>query len=47
MSDTPNLDELRDLNRRLTLLLSDPQPGLATWKLALAEVLCAIAAFVR
>jgi len=26
---TPNLDELKELNRQLTMLLEDPQPGSA------------------
>jgi hypothetical protein len=33
------LDELKELNRKLTSLLADPQPGLATWSLALGKVL--------
>jgi hypothetical protein len=40
-----NLDELKDLNRRLTSLLDDPQLGLFTWHQCLAEVLNKIAEF--
>ena len=25
------LEELKEMNRKLTLLLDDPQPGLITW----------------
>jgi hypothetical protein len=40
-----NLDELKDLNRRLTSLLADPQMGLSTWQECLADVLTKIAEF--
>jgi hypothetical protein len=45
MSETPNLDELKALSRTLTGLLSDPEPGLATWRLDLYGVLRAISGF--
>lgn len=35
----PDLDRLRELNRRLTALLDDPQPGLFSWCQCLAEVM--------
>ena len=44
---TPNLDELKELNRQLTMLLEDPQPGLFTWRLHLWDVLEKIAEFVK
>jgi hypothetical protein len=44
---TPNLDELKELNQQLTLLLEDPQPGLFTWRLHLWNVLKKIAEFVK
>jgi hypothetical protein len=31
-SDTPVIDKVRELNRRLTELLADPQPGIMTWQ---------------
>ena len=40
------LDELKELNRKLTGLLDDPQPGLATWNLALGKVMHGISKFV-
>jgi hypothetical protein len=46
-STTPNLNELRELNRQLTMLLEDPQPGLFTWRLHLWDVLEKIGRFVR
>lgn len=33
MSETPNIDELKAHLSGLNALLSDPQPGLATWRL--------------
>jgi hypothetical protein len=45
MSETPNLDELKALSRTLTGLLSDAQPGLATWRLDLLNVVQAISEF--
>lgn len=33
------LEELQELNRRLTGLLADPQPGLMAWCDALGEVM--------
>jgi hypothetical protein len=45
MSETPNLDELKALSRTLTGLLSDPEPGLATWRLDLLNVVQAISEF--
>lgn len=45
MSKTPNLDTLRELNGRLTNLLDDAHPGLATWSAALLETLGAMAEF--
>jgi len=44
---TPNLDELKELNRQLTMLLENPQPGLLTWRLHVWDVLEKIARFVR
>jgi len=46
-STTPNLDELRELNRQLTMLLEDPQPGFLSWRLHLWNVLEKIAEFVK
>lgn len=46
MSATPNLDKLKELNRRLTALLADPQPGFMSWQGFLHEVLTEIASFV-
>jgi hypothetical protein len=43
VSDTPGLDELRELNRRLTGLLDDPHPGLVTWMMMLSETLMKMA----
>jgi len=40
-----NLEELKTLNNRLTSLLEDPQLGLFTWHMCLAEVLNEIAEF--
>ncbi len=31
MTDTPNLDYLREKVKRLNDLLNDPHPGLSTW----------------
>jgi len=45
MSDTPNLDELRNLNNRLTALLNDAETGMMSWHMALAEVLIGIRKF--
>lgn len=45
MSDTPNLDELKELSRQLSGLMKDPQPGLATWNAMLTKVLKKIAEF--
>lgn len=36
---TPGIDELRELNRKLSLLLDDPQPGLFSWRIMLSETL--------
>lgn len=40
-----NLEELTELNRQLTSLLSDPHPGLSTWRLAIGRVIRQVAAF--
>jgi len=45
MSETPKLDELKALSRTLTGLLSDAQPGLATWRLDVFNVIRAISEF--
>lgn len=45
MSETPNIDELRELSRKLAALIEDPQPGLATWRLQLGEVAKTMAGF--
>jgi hypothetical protein len=45
MSDTPQLDELKKLNDRLTNLLEDPQTGLFSWHDCLSTVLTEIAKF--
>ncbi len=37
MSNTPGIDELRELMRQLSLLLDDPHPGLFTWKESLSH----------
>lgn len=34
-----NIEELKELNQKLTSLLNDPQPGLITWHECVAEVL--------
>ena len=44
---TPNLDELKELNRQLTMLLEDPQPGITTWQLSLYRVIEEIARFAK
>ena len=36
--DDKSLKELKDLNRRLTSLLDDPQPGLFTWCESFSDV---------
>lgn len=43
MSNTPGLDRLRELNRRLTGLLADAQPGFFTWRVALSDTLTEMA----
>jgi len=43
----PNLEELKELNRKLAMLLEDPQPGLFTWKRHLWDVLEKIAEFAK
>jgi len=40
-----NLDELKELNQKLTSLLNDSQPGLITWREALAKTLNSISEF--
>lgn len=45
MSDTPNLDELKEHVRKLSLLLKDPHPGLSTWCGFYAEQMQAISKF--
>jgi len=37
--DTPGLDDLRRLARKLDGLLADPHPGLFTWREALGNTL--------
>ena len=44
---TPNLEELKELNRQLTMLLEDPQPGLFMWQIALYRVIEKIGEFVK
>jgi hypothetical protein len=44
---TPNLEELKELNRQLTMLLEDPQPGLVMWQMALYRVIEKIAEFSK
>jgi len=44
---TPNLEELKELNRQLTVLLEDPQPGITTWQIALYRVIEKIGEFVK
>jgi hypothetical protein len=39
------LDELRELHMKLGQLLDDPQPGLATWRLALSQILLELAKY--
>lgn len=46
MSDTPNLDQLREYAHRLVGLVDDAHPGLVTWNEALVRVLRSIAEFV-
>lgn len=46
VSETPNLDRLTELSRKLALLVGDPEPGLMTWNLMLGEVLSGIGEFV-
>jgi hypothetical protein len=38
------IEELKELNRRLTALLDDPQPGLMSWCMALERVMSALVA---
>lgn len=45
MSETPNIDELRELSRKLAALIEDPQPGLATWRMQFAEMAKTMAGF--
>jgi hypothetical protein len=45
MSDTPNMDQLKVLSKRLESLLADPQTGHFTWHGAVAQVLFEIAEF--
>jgi hypothetical protein len=40
-----NLEELRELSYRLSFLLADAQPGLASWNIRLQEVLSGISEF--
>lgn len=42
MSETPNIDELRVLSRKLAALIEDPQPGIPTWRTQFAEMAEAI-----
>ena len=37
MSDAPGLDALKEHTEKLLGLLNDPQPGLSTWWLFLAD----------
>ena len=37
MSDSPNIDRLRDAAGRVYTMLKEPEPGLATWHLILGE----------
>jgi len=37
MIDTTGLDRLRELHRRLGVLLNNPQPGLFTWRTTLSQ----------
>jgi len=39
------LDQLKELNRRLSGLLDDPQPGLYTWHKMLSECLIEMALY--
>jgi len=43
--EMPNLDKLREINQRLTLLLEDPHPGLMSWSGFLYDVLEEITEF--
>ena len=43
MSETPNLDELREQCRKLLQLLENPEPGLVTWHLAVRDKLSDLA----
>lgn len=45
MSDS--ISELKELNRQLTVLLDDPQPGLFMWNDAMFKTLAKIAGFVK
>ncbi len=36
------IEQAKELNRRLTLLLDDPQPGLLSWCIVLHETLVAL-----
>ncbi len=47
MKADDTLWDMRELNRRLTLLLEDPHPGLMTWNMCLAEVLGKLAEYVK
>ena len=42
-----NIDKLKDLNRRLTAALDDPQPGLISWRGLLADICDEIAKYGR
>lgn len=45
MSETPNLDELRELSRKLQQMLENPEPGLMTWREYLHDICAQIGKF--
>jgi hypothetical protein len=42
-----NISKLKELNRQLTVLLDDPQPGLFMWNEAMYKTLTKISSFVE
>jgi hypothetical protein len=45
MSDTPNIDDLKDHATKLVKLLAEPEPGFSTWHIMLNERLAAVSQF--
>lgn len=41
-----NIEQLKQLNDKLTIFLSDPQPGIHSWHTAVYETLKSMAEFI-